>query len=60
MEQTRKCAHPACHCQAVEGRKYCSPQCEKSGKTSATMCGCGHADCAAKAEPGSMPASVHQ
>jgi hypothetical protein len=58
MQETRKCAHPACNCQAAEGRKYCSPQCEKSGKSSVTSCGCGHPECAATTAAGAMPAGV--
>jgi len=58
MEQTRKCGHPACHCQAAEGRKYCSPLCEKSGKLRATTCGCGHPECVSAAGTEAMPAGV--
>ena len=46
MADNKKCAHPACHCQAREGSDYCSAFCEGAGKTPDIQCGCGHPDCA--------------
>jgi hypothetical protein len=53
MTTSVKCAHPSCNCDAAEGRKYCSPHCEKSAKTSPEKCECNHAECKAKASAGS-------
>jgi len=39
----KKCAHPACTCEAEAGSRYCSNSCELS--TSSIECECGHAGC---------------
>jgi hypothetical protein len=38
----KKCAHPPCSCEATEGSKYCSVECEAMEKT------CPHAGCKGK------------
>jgi hypothetical protein len=45
MEQTKKCAHPSCKCQAAKDSDYCSAFCEGQAKTPDIVCGCGHAGC---------------
>ena len=45
MEKTKKCAHPSCCCNSVEGSDYCSTYCEGSAKTADILCSCGHAGC---------------
>jgi hypothetical protein len=41
---THKCAHPNCSC-TVEGKKYCSAQCEAMEKTPDIACKCQHPGC---------------
>ena len=43
---TSKCAHPSCSCQ-VEGKKYCSDQCQTSPMKpdAAALCACSHQVC---------------
>ena len=55
MNNTAKCAHPGCNCPPSDGRKYCSPRCEKAARTSPLTCQCGHAECEAKAAIGAAP-----
>ncbi len=45
MAETKKCAHPACNCQAPEDKKYCSQYCEDAGGTMEISCNCGHRGC---------------
>ncbi|MGI8494413.1 MAG: hypothetical protein ACR2L1_03740 [Pyrinomonadaceae bacterium] len=45
--EENKCAHTHCECETEPGSKFCSPQCENN--MDQTDCGCGHADCHAKA-----------
>jgi len=45
MAKDKKCAHPACNCQAKEGSDYCSNYCETAGGTAEIQCNCGHPDC---------------
>jgi len=45
MASNKKCAHPACHCQAREGSNYCSAYCEGEGGTADIVCNCGHPAC---------------
>jgi hypothetical protein len=46
MAENRKCAHPACNCEATQGSKYCSQYCEDAKGMEEIECGCGHAGCA--------------
>ncbi len=46
MAKEKKCAHPACACQAKEGSDYCSTYCEGVAKTADIDCECGHPACA--------------
>src|SRR3954452_19028281 len=48
MADNKKCAHPACSCQAREGSNYCSTYCEGAGKTPEITCQCGHPGCSGK------------
>ncbi len=50
MSVNKKCAHPACHCQAREDSDYCSTYCEGEAKTADILCGCGHPSCAEKGQ----------
>lgn len=45
MADTKKCAHPSCHCQAKQGSDYCSTWCEGEAKTPDILCSCGHPAC---------------
>jgi len=45
-QHNKKCAHPACHCQARPGSDYCSTYCEGEAKTADIQCNCGHSACA--------------
>lgn len=53
MAQNKKCAHPACNCEAPKDSKYCSQYCQDAGGTLELACNCGHAGCAEKASTGS-------
>ena len=45
-DQTKKCAHPACECNAAPNSKYCSQYCEDAGKDDVEIsCDCGHPGC---------------
>lgn len=46
MSEKKKCAHPACNCQATADSKYCSQYCDDAKDTLEIQCGCGHAGCA--------------
>ena len=46
MTKDRKCAHPACNCNAPEGSKYCSQYCHDAGASLELSCNCGHPGCA--------------
>jgi hypothetical protein len=50
MSETKKCAHPACNCQARENDDYCSTYCEGEAEIADIICGCGHPSCAAQGE----------
>lgn len=48
MNEDKKCAHPACKCQApADGQfgKYCSAHCQNAGDAASVKCGCGHPGC---------------
>ncbi len=53
MAQNKKCAHPACGCEARKDNKYCSQYCQDAGGTLELTCACGHAGCTEKAATGS-------
>ena len=42
-----KCANALCGCKSEPGSDYCGPHCAQ--KRDETDCGCGHAECTAKA-----------
>jgi metallothionein len=44
-ETTKKCAHPNCTCNALEGTDYCGPQCEAMEETPDIDCKCAHPVC---------------
>jgi hypothetical protein len=45
-DDDKKCAHPACTCQAAEGSKFCSTYCEDAGDDEVEIsCDCGHEVC---------------
>ena len=46
MAETKKCAHPACNCNAPADSKYCSQYCHDARGTTELTCNCGHAGCA--------------
>jgi hypothetical protein len=46
-EKAEKCAHPLCSCVATSG-KYCSAECQATGKTPEIACACLHAGCKGK------------
>jgi metallothionein len=46
MSEKKKCAHPACKCQARENSDYCSTYCEGEAETADIICTCGHPSCA--------------
>jgi hypothetical protein len=46
MSETKKCAHPVCHCPARPNDDYCSTYCEGEAKTADIICTCGHPHCA--------------
>ena len=46
MAENKKCAHPACNCQARKDSRYCSQDGEDATGTLEIECGCGHAGCA--------------
>ena len=50
MEQQKKCAHPACKCNATEGSDYCSLYCKDASTEHerGDGCGCGHHECQPK------------
>jgi hypothetical protein len=50
MPETKKCAHPSCHCAAKRDQDYCSTFCEGRGETADFECSCGHGACAPIAE----------
>jgi hypothetical protein len=46
-----KCAHSACNCGVMPGKRFCSDYCEKQsrlGSAAHTDCECGHTPCAAR------------
>jgi len=45
MKDRKKCAHPACTCDAPEGESYCSTYCADAGSTMEISCNCGHQGC---------------
>ena len=50
MEDSEKCAHPACSCTVTKGGewgKYCSEQCKVKGSGIELRCDCPHAACRA-------------
>jgi hypothetical protein len=49
MTETKKCAHPSCHCPAKQDSDYCSTYCEGEAETADIICSCGHAGCASEA-----------
>jgi hypothetical protein len=53
MAQNKKCAHPACGCEARKDNRYCSQYCQDAGGTLELTCACGHAGCTEKAATGS-------
>ena len=46
-EQSNKCAHLACDCQAEEGSKFCGEYCAEAERTGVLEigCGCAHKPC---------------
>jgi hypothetical protein len=44
-DEKKKCAHPACSCEARSDDKYCSTYCSDAGDTMEISCNCGHAGC---------------
>jgi metallothionein len=46
MAETKKCAHPACKCEALKDSKYCSQYCSDASSTVELSCNCGHSGCA--------------
>lgn len=44
-KETKKCAHPACNCQAPEGEDYCSEFCKDAGDMTEISCNCEHPEC---------------
>jgi metallothionein len=47
MSDKKKCAHPACECQASEGSDHCSNYCKAAASKDekGDSCVCGHAAC---------------
>ncbi len=45
MTKDRKCANPACSCEATDKSKYCSAHCEGTADTLEVVCECGHPGC---------------
>jgi hypothetical protein len=48
MEETTKCAHPACKCNVPkdgEFGKFCSEHCQTAGEMAEIRCECGHPTC---------------
>ena len=45
--QDKKCAHPACDCQAASDSKYCGEYCENAEKSGVVEigCSCEHDEC---------------
>lgn len=55
MPSKKKCAHPACNCQAAENSKFCSQYCRDAGNKTEISCNCGHAGCAMESSVGVAP-----
>lgn len=45
MENSKKCAHPACTCLVDKEGKFCSQYCHDARGTMEISCNCGHAGC---------------
>jgi hypothetical protein len=45
MDESKKCAHPSCHCLAKKDSNYCSTYCEGEAHTPDIICSCGHPEC---------------
>jgi hypothetical protein len=48
MDNTTKCAHPACECMVAKGGpygKFCSESCQKKGDQIELHCDCHHPGC---------------
>jgi len=43
--EVKKCAHPACKCQAPEGEDYCSESCKDAADMTEISCCCEHPEC---------------
>jgi hypothetical protein len=49
-EQSGKCAHASCQCQAAANDKYCSQYCKDAKNVTELGCGCTHPACSVSAK----------
>jgi len=49
MNETLKCAHPACSCVPADGNKYCSETCADAKRVTELACQCQHPTCQGEA-----------
>ena len=58
MSDIKKCAHPACLCNAAADSSYCSQYCDDAKDTLEISCNCGHPGCEVAMEAPEPAAAV--